>query len=239
MKNQYFGDINDYRKYGLLRALQDGGKRRLLVAWMLTPDDGSTDGQKRAYLDEPDGFRRFDPKLFDTLRLLTSDERAPAVELIEATSLLAPATFHSLPVPDGRREREEWHRSLLQAVRSGEPDLVFFDPDNGVEVRSKPVGRRGSSKYVRWAEIEAVWGAGCSVLVYQHFPRVRRDEYTVQLTAEVRRRLGARCSTWAFATSHVLFVLAARPSHRAGLAGAIEGPLGRWSGQIEVLPPAP
>ena len=50
MKNQYFGDINDYRKYGLLRTLQSTGSGRLLVAWMLTPDDGSRDGGFRSYL---------------------------------------------------------------------------------------------------------------------------------------------------------------------------------------------
>ena len=45
MKNQYFGDINDYRKYGLLRIVAGPGKMSLLVAWMLTPDDGKTDGE--------------------------------------------------------------------------------------------------------------------------------------------------------------------------------------------------
>jgi hypothetical protein len=50
MKNQYFGDINDYRKYGLLRAWQAAGNGTLLVAWMLTPDDGSRDGGSRSYL---------------------------------------------------------------------------------------------------------------------------------------------------------------------------------------------
>jgi hypothetical protein len=44
MKDQYFGDINDYRKYGLLRAIQSRGTGRLLVAWMLTPADGGRDG---------------------------------------------------------------------------------------------------------------------------------------------------------------------------------------------------
>ena len=47
MKDQYFGDINDYRKYGILRALQSKGQGTLLVAWMLTPDDGSRDGEFR------------------------------------------------------------------------------------------------------------------------------------------------------------------------------------------------
>jgi len=43
MKNQYFGDVNDYRKYGLLRALQSTWDGSLLVAWMLTPDDSGRD----------------------------------------------------------------------------------------------------------------------------------------------------------------------------------------------------
>jgi hypothetical protein len=42
MKNQYFGDINNYRKYGLLRAVIHATRLRLLVAWMLTPDDGGS-----------------------------------------------------------------------------------------------------------------------------------------------------------------------------------------------------
>lgn len=39
MKNQYFGDINDYRKYGLIRLLTGAGKLKTTVCWMLTPDD--------------------------------------------------------------------------------------------------------------------------------------------------------------------------------------------------------
>ena len=53
MKNQYFGDINDYRKYGLIRALQAEAQLRALVAWMLTPNDGRRDGGLRSYLREP------------------------------------------------------------------------------------------------------------------------------------------------------------------------------------------
>jgi hypothetical protein len=44
MKNQYFGDINDYHKYGLLRQLGKGGQLTTAVCWMLTPDDGRSDG---------------------------------------------------------------------------------------------------------------------------------------------------------------------------------------------------
>ena len=60
MKNQYFGDINDYRKYGLLLALQSNGAGSLLVAWMLTPDDGGRDGGLRSYLKVPDIWAKYD-----------------------------------------------------------------------------------------------------------------------------------------------------------------------------------
>lgn len=58
MKNQYFGDINDYRKYGLRRAILDSTRLQMLVAWMLTPDDGSTDGNFITYLEKPDKWRK-------------------------------------------------------------------------------------------------------------------------------------------------------------------------------------
>jgi chromosome condensin MukBEF MukE localization factor len=38
MKNQNIADINDYRKFGLVRTLSDSGKIRIDVCWMLTPD---------------------------------------------------------------------------------------------------------------------------------------------------------------------------------------------------------
>lgn len=67
MKHQYVGDINDYRKYVLLRALSAGGANRIGECWMLTPDDGGTDGNKLGFLQQPDRFRHFDPELFDIL----------------------------------------------------------------------------------------------------------------------------------------------------------------------------
>src|SRR5215207_4939479 len=68
MKNQYFGDINDYRKYGLLRVLSDAGTVSTGVSWMLTPSDRLAHGQFVSYLNQPHKWRRFDPELFDFLR---------------------------------------------------------------------------------------------------------------------------------------------------------------------------
>ena len=232
MKNQYFGDINDYRKYGLLRALQSNGDTRLLVAWMLTPDDGGRDGRFRSYLQIPEAWANYDRDLFVGLAGLLRSAPTPAVSLIEGSALLARASYYSAVVPDTRLERDDWGRGLLRAA-SG-VDLVFVDPDNGIEMPSKPVGRKGSSKYVTWQEIEGLWDAGCSLLIYQHFPHKPREAFARERVSELGRRTGA-CFTEAFRTPHVLFLLAAQDRHAQRFREVVPLLAEGWSGQIKVM----
>jgi hypothetical protein len=70
VKNQYFGDINDYRKYGLLRVLTNGGEIRTAICWMLTADDGRGDGGFIDCLEQPvTGMFISGPEGEQTLRL--------------------------------------------------------------------------------------------------------------------------------------------------------------------------
>lgn len=232
MKNQYFGDIHDYRKYGLLRVLQSEGDTHLLLAWMLTPDDGRSDGQMRSYLTAPERWSRYDPQLFAALTDLLGHAKQPSVSLIEGSGLLSGASYYSRQVPDTRYERDRWRTGLVQAAAGG--DLVFFDPDNGIEVRSKPVGRRGSSKYVTWDEIQSVWSAGCSVLIYQHFRREPREAFAQRLTTELGDRTGAGFVE-AFRTPRVMFLLAAQSRHERQFDRAVALLPGRWGRQIQAL----
>ena len=90
MKDQYFGDINDYRNFGLLRA----SHLRLLIAWMLTPNDGSTDGKHIAYLDKPEQWSHHDPALFHTLKaLLASQPSGKSAQSSALTSFRIPPIF--------------------------------------------------------------------------------------------------------------------------------------------------
>lgn len=68
MKNQYFGDINDYRKYGLLRILADSGKLKIGICWMLTSDDKRSDGRRISYLQSPSKWSDYDKDLFEQLK---------------------------------------------------------------------------------------------------------------------------------------------------------------------------
>ena len=60
MKNQYFGDVNDYRKYGLLRILTGFGSMTSCVCWMLTADDGRPDGGQVDYLLKPAFWSKYE-----------------------------------------------------------------------------------------------------------------------------------------------------------------------------------
>ena len=232
MKNQYFGDINDYRKYGLLRALQSSWDGSLLVAWMLTLDAGGQDGGFRSYLKVPKTWAKYDPELFAGLADLLRSASQPSVSLIERSALLPRASYHSAVVPTGRLERDAWRDDLLHKALG--VDLVFLDPDNGVEVPSKPVGQKHSSKYVTWQEIQALWEAGCSLLIYQHFRREARDAFARRLVSELRERTGAGFTN-AFLTPHVLFLLATQPRHLERLASMVEVLSAHWRGQIDTM----
>lgn len=232
MKDQYFGDVNDYRKYGLLRALQHDTTLNLLVAWMLTPDDGGTDGGLRRHLHAPERWKHLDPALYDGLASALAPDVPRRVSLIEDSGLLPRASFFSRVVPDARSDRDLWRRALLAAATGAQ--LVFLDPDNGIEVASKPIGRKDSSKFVAWNEIQDLWDAGHSLLIYQHFRRARRNDFTRQMVADLRSRTRAGLVE-AFRTPHVLFLLAAQPQHEAPLLGGLARVAASWKGQIDVM----
>ncbi len=232
MKDQYFGDINDYRKYGLLRALQSRIGGRLLIAWMLTPDDGSRDGGKRSYLQDPARWRHYDPEHFDGLAQLLASAATPRVSLIAAADLLPQTSYYSVVVPDGRAARDGWRQGLLDAVCNA--DLVFVDPDNGIEVPSKPIGRRGSSKYVTWDELAALWAGGSSVLIYQHYPRQPHQLFAERIAAKLQACTGARVVR-GFQTARVLFLLAVQERHAAKVSDAVSLLQAQWHQQITAV----
>jgi hypothetical protein len=231
MKNQYFGDINDYRKYGLLRLLTDCGEIKTAVCWMLTPDDGLGDGGFTSYLEQPDDWRHYDEDLFDHLKRCVLDHGLRNVCEIENSDLLPSCRFCSTLVPDDREAREVYHKDALDSARGCE--LVFFDPDNGIGVESKPVGRKGSSKYLYWQEIVRLWKAGYSLLIYQHFPRVPRDPFIETKARQLADRTGAPLVI-SFRTPHVVFFLVPQPERRDYFCGRSELAGECWGREIRV-----
>ena len=229
MKNQYFGDINDYRKYGLLRSILSAGQFRLLVAWMLTPDDGSTDGKFISYLENPDKWSKHDPVMFHKLKEILTDDQNRRVSLMENTDLLPESEYFSIEVPDIATDRREWFESLADRAKGS--DFIFLDPDNGLEVKSRPYGLKNSSKFLYWREVEALWEAGKSQLIYQHFIREKRVDF-VQRMLEALKEATPGSFVEAFSTSNVVFLMALQPKHQHFHEAIVKSVQGKWEGQI-------
>jgi hypothetical protein len=92
--------------------------------------------------------------------------------------------------------------------------LIFFDPDNGIEVKSVPKGRKRSSKYIYWDEIVQAFDTGKSLLIYQHFPYVKRDIFIVGKSDEIKSRTGIN-RVYSFRTANVVFFLLPSSVERA------------------------
>lgn len=119
MKEQYVGDVNDYRKYALLRLRGRSGLR-LGVCWMLTPNDERSNGNKLGYLDQP-SYERHDPELFALLRQVKDAPDAQRLMLIENSEVLPDTIFVNTVVPDALFEWQMWFRQAVVAPKS--PDI--------------------------------------------------------------------------------------------------------------------
>jgi hypothetical protein len=213
VKDQYFGDVNDFRKYGLLRQLTASDRLRLGVCWMLTEPDDGTDGGFLQYLQRPEKYRHYDPELFDWLQQVAVAEQDHRTARLEVSNLFGPAVFKSEVLTDCHGNRADYFAACANCFAGC--DLVFFDPDNGLEIKSIRRGRMNSCKFLYWDEVCGLYTGGSSVLVYQHFIREKRDAFTARMAGELHRRLSP-AAVFSFSTPNVLFLLASHEGHAGG-----------------------
>lgn len=228
MKHQYFGDVNDYVKYGLLRCFSQTSLR-IGICWMLTPDDKRPDGRKIQYLSQPTEWMAHDPDLFNHVSRAIGLPDGRNLRHIEGTTHIENAKFFDDIVPDSCVDRAVWFKKMLASLKGS--DLVFFDPDNGIEVQSKSIGQRDSSKYIYWKELTETWGDAEALLVYQHFPRVKRSSYIPARVEEMQSHL-PNSSVIPLRSSNVLFLLAYRVAGADRINRAIQLIEERWSRRV-------
>jgi hypothetical protein len=144
--------------------------------------------------------------------------------------LLPGAGFFSETLTDSREQRNHYFKEMGEKL--ADCDLVFFDPDNGIEVQSVPKGRRNSSKYVYWDELGATCQAGHSILLYQHFRREERTSFIDRTLTEIQARLNPRRIFW-FRTSQVVYFLCAQERHAESIADRVGTVVKHWGGKIQ------
>lgn len=182
----------------------------------LTPDDGGTDGGKLAYLKQPDRFRHFDPELFDILAHAAGEPERRRLQTIEESGAIPNATYHNDMPPQATAERAAYIAEC--GAKFADADLVFFDPDNGIEALTAKLGRKAALKYVFLDEVATFYGDGKSVLIYQHFPMMKPKQQFVADTLARLRATTPDAAIFTFTTAHVVFFLLIHPESPSRLA---------------------
>lgn len=180
MQNRYVADVGDFAKYALLRSLCGSPKEPpvlLGVVWCLFPNEGhNNDGRHVSYLDAAN-FQGLDNALITALRAIIERGQRDISSVISG-SILPPGTisYHEPVSPEARCSRKDriswrsaWINRCLELTANCE--LVFFDPDNGLEVGSVPKDHPKAGKYVYWDELIPFWRRGQTLLIYHHLNR--------------------------------------------------------------------
>ena len=198
MQNRYVGDVGDFAKYALLRRM--GGTSverpvRIAVVWCLFPDEShNNDGRHVSYVRRPE-FADLDDKLLKMLRqIIKSGKRS--ISAVASAQILPKGTIFCnklVSLPKGSRSkgtdrllhRSSWLEGCLKVTSNSE--LIFFDPDNGLEVSSIPKHDVKAGKYIYWDELELFWSRGHALLIYHHLNRTKpAADQVALLTARIQ-----------------------------------------------------
>lgn len=182
MQNRYLGDVGDFGKFYLLNQLIPT-KLKLGVNWFLVDNEVSkktaNDGKLKIHLY---------PKLKDINKLtetlyysLVNESRKDSNELdvifFETSSLRENTTYFSQKLNDN--DRDKWLEESLTKLK--ESNVIFCDPDNGFETKTK-----NKKKHTRFAEVKKYIDEGKSVIVYQHAQRKKFEKHRDEILTSLK-----------------------------------------------------
>lgn len=190
MQDRYAGDIGDYGKIGLLKALQAQGLS-IGVNWYLVEPmdterkaDGTYKQEDGKYLI-PEYLQVCDTPLAEQLtKIAKSNNRS--IKSLERGDFIPDARYYSEPITVAGRD--EWHKRALVLLKG--LDIVFMDPDNGMLVKS--VGKQSvrSVKYTFYEEVRDYVKRGQSVLIYNHRSRKKEAQYFHEICLKLQEATG-------------------------------------------------
>lgn len=170
MKNQWFGDVYDFRKYGLLEFLS-GYYDYIVVSWMLTPDDSFYG------IDIP-----VDQPILSHIKTLILQHRQTqfAAEYFKGDQFNNKFIFWEENLPPGStfdKSRNEWNNKLKDIEQKyKEKTLYFFDADNGFSPTVCTNDEEKESIYIYQDEFKTKYENGADILLYQHRQRSQSFE---------------------------------------------------------------
>lgn len=210
MQDRFIGDVGDFEKYGLLRALAGvhppvAPELSLGVVWYRMPDK-NTD-----FLKDPQRFRNCDPPLFDELKRVVGSNQRTIAAIQNARIWPRDKKFFDEPV--GRRvptaENGPWLDAAVKEV--AECDLVFLDPDNGLEIKTTQPCKR---EHCSFKDVLRFWEQGSSLVIYQHQRRGKSQaEQMAAIADELAKVVGTPTRPWYLHFKQRAFFVIPSPTH--------------------------
>lgn len=186
MQDRFVGDIGDFGKYGLLRALTGihpplPPKERLSlgIVWCVPDEQTITKtpeghGQSISYLFNEkveSRFQRCDPALFNALKNIVYSARN--LQGVDLSQILGSyTTFYDVPI--NHNVRKQWIDDAVS--HTSKAKIVFLDPDVGMADAEGNAPKKTSyqskdaSNYIFLSEITPFM-QGKTVIIYQSFGR--------------------------------------------------------------------
>jgi len=185
MQDRYVGDVGDFGKYGLLNEIckKSNGGTRLGINWFyyVTREEKQKrdKGRRFDYLnDENKDSKKYAACFRDLYNELKGivDSRRSIGEIEKGLILPKETIFYSKPLPyssvnpsEREEERKNWFKVSLSQLKSA--DIIFLDPDNGIQTDKVRKTQIKAIKYVFKDEIKEYYELGKSLIIYNHRDR--------------------------------------------------------------------
>lgn len=166
MKDRFYGDVNDFIKYGVLALLVKKYKRPG-VNWYLTDDKqgNPNDGNKLQYLKNKK-WEKCNQRIFQLLKSRISANTRD-VRYCRQDHVIDFIAEHTVQLPNTANNyvqlRSNWHTTASAQLR--DCDFVFIDPDKGV-IDSLPSNHTKASEYCTTQEITSYKNADWLVVQF-------------------------------------------------------------------------
>lgn len=155
MQKQYFGDITDFYKFFFLKNIV--GEYSLGINWCLTSNDGSTDGSNN--VKNISLFENIDKTL--CCILLSMNFKNIQLKYFKNDTKYYDELLENYFM--------EYNYELRAFYKLKSQDVIFFDPDNGIEIPSMTLSKR--NKFISYRTIATFWNNKNSLIIFQHKDR--------------------------------------------------------------------
>lgn len=175
MQNKYVGDESDFAKYYLLINLYRNDFI-LGINWCMVEDEDNNDGKRISYLKN-NKFHSIDGNLIQKINAII-DNDCRNIGSIQQSEIFHSNTLYFSEIIPFETERFLWHESSLKYLETC--DIIFYDPDNGLEVKSIGKLHPNAKKYIYYDEIREAFRKGKSLVIYQHSNRSANSEIQIE-----------------------------------------------------------